>query len=87
MEEWSENERDVCVFSLLISAPLFSALTTFTVWFSATAQMGRRIRGQRKGKGSIFKSHTAKRDLPAQYRPADFAERHGYIKGIVRDSE
>jgi len=47
--------------------------------------MGRRIRGQRKGKGSVFRSHTAKRDVPAQYRPADFAERSGYIKGVVRD--
>jgi len=47
--------------------------------------MGRRIRGQRKGRGSIFKSHTSKRDNPAQYRSADFAERNGYVKGVVRD--
>ena len=49
--------------------------------------MGRRIRGQRKGCGGIFKAHTAKRDQPAKYRSLDFAERHGYIKGVVRDSE
>ena len=49
--------------------------------------MGRRIRGQRKGKGGIFKSHVAKREAPAQYRPADFAERNGYVKGVVRDSK
>jgi large subunit ribosomal protein L8e len=49
--------------------------------------MGRRIRGQRKGCGTVFRAHTAKRDNPAKYRPLDFAERHGYIKGVVRDSE
>jgi len=47
--------------------------------------MGRRIRGQRKGDGGIFKSHVAKREGAAQYRPADFAERNGYVKGVVRD--
>lgn len=51
------------------------------------SEMGRRIRGQRKGKGTVFTAHTTKRDTAAKYRPADFAERSGYIKGVVRDSK
>jgi large subunit ribosomal protein L8e len=47
--------------------------------------MGRVIRGQRKGRGSIFKSHTKHRKGPAKHRALDFAERHGYIKGIVKE--
>lgn len=43
-------------------------------------QMGRMIRSQRKGKGSIFKSHTKKRKGAAKLRAVDYAERHGYIK-------
>jgi len=47
--------------------------------------MGRVIRAQRKGAGGIFKSHTHHRKGPAKHRPLDFAERHGYIKGVVKD--
>jgi len=47
--------------------------------------MGRVIRGQRKGRGSVFLSHTHKRQGAARLRSLDFAERHGYIKGMVRD--
>eukprot|EP01129_Flabellula_baltica_P017598 TRINITY_DN97_c0_g1_i1.p1 TRINITY_DN97_c0_g1~~TRINITY_DN97_c0_g1_i1.p1 ORF type:complete len:268 (-),score=58.32 TRINITY_DN97_c0_g1_i1:79-882(-) len=47
--------------------------------------MGRVIRGQRKGRGSIFKSHTHHRKGAAKMRALDFAERKGYIKGVVRD--
>ena len=47
--------------------------------------MGRVIRGQRKGKGSVFKAHTKHRKGAAKLRPLDFAERHGYIKGVVKD--
>ena len=47
--------------------------------------MGRVIRGQRKGAGSIFVSHTSKRQGVAQFRSLDFAERNGYIKGVVAD--
>ena len=43
-------------------------------------QMGRVIRGQRKGRGSIFRSHTKHRKGPAKLRALDYAERHGYIK-------
>lgn len=47
--------------------------------------MGRVIRGQRKGRqGGVFKSHTKHRIGEAKYRALDYAERHGYIKGVVK---
>ena len=42
--------------------------------------MGRVIRSQRKGRGSIFKAHQNTRKGAAKLRPVDYAERHGYIK-------
>ena len=47
--------------------------------------MGRVIRGQRKGAGGIFKSHTKHRKGSAQLRPLDYAEKHGYIRGLVKE--
>jgi len=47
--------------------------------------MGRVIRSQRKGAGSVFKSHVHHRKGPARHRALDFAERHGYIKGVVKE--
>lgn len=49
--------------------------------------MGRVIRGQRKGAGSVFKAHVKHRKGAAKLRHIDFAERHGYIKGIVKVPE
>jgi len=47
--------------------------------------MGRVIRAQRKGKAcGVFKAHTSGRIAAPYYRTLDFAERHGYIKGVVR---
>jgi large subunit ribosomal protein L8e len=46
--------------------------------------MGKIIRGQRKGKGSVFRSHTHHRIGAAKLRALDFGERHGYVKGVVR---
>lgn len=48
--------------------------------------MGRVIRAQRKGAGSVFVAHTKKRKGAAKLRPLDYAERHGYIKGVVKVS-
>ena len=45
---------------------------------------GRVIRNQRKGAGSIFTSHTRLRQGAAKLRTLDYAERHGYIRGIVK---
>lgn len=47
--------------------------------------MGRVIRSQRKGAGSVFKAHTHHRKGKVQLRTLDYAERNGYIKGIVTD--
>eukprot|EP00118_Oscarella_pearsei_P024561 m.306319 g.306319 ORF g.306319 m.306319 type:complete len:259 (+) comp41147_c0_seq1:96-872(+) len=47
--------------------------------------MGRVIRSQRKGAGSIFRAHTKHRKGAAKLRAHDYAERHGYIKGIVKE--
>ena len=46
---------------------------------------GRQIRGQRKGRGSVFTSHNKHRKGPCSLRPIDFAERNGYIRGVVRE--
>ncbi|KAI5281266.1 60S ribosomal protein L2A [Ascosphaera aggregata] len=46
--------------------------------------MGRVIRNQRKGRGSIFTAHTRLNKAPAQFRTLDYAERHGYIRGVVK---
>lgn len=53
----------------------------------ATFQMGRVIRSQRKGRGSVFRAHTHKRKGAAKLRPIDYAERHGYIKVIYVSRE
>ena len=47
--------------------------------------MGRVIRTQRKGAGSIFKSHTKHRKGSAKLRRVDYSERNGYVKGVVRE--
>jgi len=47
--------------------------------------MGRVIRGQRKGQGGIFKSKTKNRKGAVNLRSLDFAERHGYVKGLVKE--
>jgi len=47
--------------------------------------MGRVIRAQRKGSSPGFKSHTFHRKGAAKLRSIDFAERHGYIKGVIRE--
>ena len=46
--------------------------------------MGRVIRAQRKGAGGVFKAHSKHRKTAPKFRPEDFAERHGYIKGVVK---
>ena len=46
--------------------------------------MGKVIRPQRKGKGSVFTSHTGKRIGEVKMHKLDYAERHGYVKGVVK---
>eukprot|EP00355_Strombidium_rassoulzadegani_P002776 CAMPEP_0168607446 /NCGR_PEP_ID=MMETSP0449_2-20121227/47_1 /TAXON_ID=1082188 /ORGANISM="Strombidium rassoulzadegani, Strain ras09" /LENGTH=257 /DNA_ID=CAMNT_0008647263 /DNA_START=32 /DNA_END=805 /DNA_ORIENTATION=+ len=47
--------------------------------------MGRCIRAQRHGGSLIFASHKTHKVAPARFRTLDFAERQGYIKGVVKD--
>ena len=42
--------------------------------------MGRVIRAQRKGAGSVFVANTKHRKGKPGLRAVDYAERHGYIK-------
>merc|ERR1712013_904133 len=51
----------------------------------STREMGRVIRAQRKGAGSIFVSHTKHRKGKPALRAVDFSERHGYIKGVIKE--
>ncbi|KAJ7981644.1 60S ribosomal protein L8 [Quillaja saponaria] len=52
---------------------------------SPKPQMGRVIRAQRKGAGSVFKSHIHHRKGPAHFGSLDFGERNGYLKGVVTE--
>jgi hypothetical protein len=47
--------------------------------------MGKVVRSQRFGKGGIFKAHTCGRKGPVSMKTLDFAEKHGYCKGVVKD--
>jgi len=47
--------------------------------------MGKIILAQRKGKGSVFKAHTRTRVGPAKLRALDYSERHGYLRGVIKD--
>lgn len=67
----------------LIAAPRARSQPTF--WRPLQAKMGRVIRGQRKGAGSVFKSHNTHRKGAAKFRKLDAAERNGYMKGVVTE--
>jgi len=45
---------------------------------------GRVIRNQRKS-GGIFTAHTKHRKAPAKFRALDFAEKNGYLRGLVKE--
>ena len=47
--------------------------------------MGRVIRGSRKGKSLIFTAKTRLRKGAVKLRAVDFAERKGYIKGLIKN--
>jgi hypothetical protein len=46
--------------------------------------MGRVILAQRKGGSAIFRARTFHRKGPAKFRALDFAERQGYLRGVVK---
>jgi len=47
--------------------------------------MGRPLRAQRKGTCGIFKSHNKHRKGAAKFRVNDHSERHGFVKGVVKE--
>ena len=47
--------------------------------------MGKIILAQRKGRGVNFESRNKHRIGPAKLRTLDYAERHGVIRGVVRE--
>ena len=49
--------------------------------------MGRVIRAQRRGSGSIFVAHSRNKKGPAKFRTYDFSEKHGYLRGLVKESK
>lgn len=46
--------------------------------------MGRVIRNQRKGRSPIFGAINRLNKAPAKFRNLDYAERHGYVRGVVK---
>jgi len=49
--------------------------------------MGRVIRSQRKGAGGVFRCHSKHRKGAPKLRAVDYAERRGYIKGVIKVSD
>lgn len=47
--------------------------------------MGKVVQTQRKGKGGIFKSHVKKRIGVVKMRKWDYAEKHGFVKGVIKE--
>ncbi len=47
--------------------------------------MGKVIRPCRKGKGSVYRSHVCGRRGAVGMKRQDFAERHGYLKAVVKE--
>lgn len=63
---------------------MWRAILTSTPHFLFVSSRGRVIRSQRKS-GGIFRSHTHLNKNPAKLRNYDYAERNGYIRGIVKE--
>lgn len=88
---WPEHmEKMYIMYSLGISDVMISFacenpfIEDISCILSFSYNMGRVIRSQRKGPGSVFKAHTKRRKGKAALRAIDFAERHGYVKGVVK---
>lgn len=74
-----------------ISGVLFLLAFLFLVCIALSSRgktdnftMGRVIRTQRKGASLIFASKSRLKKHPAKLRALDYAERNGYVKGVVR---
>lgn len=87
----SEDERGISLAKAVRSNPSFEPSTaqwgmcpSCNTWLLLTS-CWRVIRNQRKGRGSIFTAHTRLNKAPAKFRQLDFSERHGYVRGVVKD--
>mmetsp|Transcript_5159 Transcript_5159/g.10915 ORF Transcript_5159/g.10915 Transcript_5159/m.10915 type:complete len:254 (-) Transcript_5159:71-832(-) len=47
--------------------------------------MGKYVQAQRRGKSPIFKSHVRTRKGAVKLRALDYAEKHGYIRGVIKE--
>jgi large subunit ribosomal protein L8e len=47
--------------------------------------MGKVVLSQRRGKGSVYRAHTCGRQGAVAMKRYDYAERHGYVKGVVKE--
>ena len=82
---WSSGRRNATCLNGKIMAPRQSLTFAFSPSLPCSHQQGRIIRGQRKGRGSVFTSHTKHRKGACGLRVIDYAERNGYIRGVVKD--
>ena len=64
----------------------YTQLTSTRRLASLLDKMGRVIRAQRKGGSAIFRSRTFHRKGPAKLRSLDYAERQGYLRGVIKVS-
>lgn len=48
-------------------------------------RMGKQIRTQRKGRGSVFRAHVRLHKGATQLRKLDYSEGSGYVRGVVKD--
>lgn len=92
VHKWAAIQGDVCWASAAVCTTTeglvilhMLKLRLKDVNATSDVQMGRVIRSQRKGRGSIFTSHTTHRKGSAKHRVLDAAERNGYIKGVVTE--
>lgn len=69
---------------LSIGFVFFAVLLNIVVCIAGNIIMGRVIRAQRKGAGSVFRSHTKHRKGAPKLRNLDYSEKYGYIKGVVK---
>ncbi|KAB2045077.1 hypothetical protein ES319_D01G136300v1, partial [Gossypium barbadense] len=65
--------------------PYFTTLCRIQERVLTAVQIGRVIRAQHKGVGSVFKAHTYHRKGLARFRSLNFGERNGYLKSVVTD--
>merc|ERR1712226_1189787 len=50
-----------------------------------TPTMGKYVQAQRRGKSPIFKAHTRTRKGAVKLRALDYAEKQGYIRGVIKE--